>query len=186
MESQSSTQGIPKPGQLITLGVFRRLDNRFEGLPDDSPRGLELHNRRKAALHEVFDSEKSVEVLDWGATDDTQSHEYVELLIGAVATPAFQYVVVPGLKFIGQKLAEKAVDETASELVKAVAAWLRPKQEKKQILDFSMRLPDGTTISVDPPDRDATIRIQFKDGKVESIDYSRSSEDKSQPLAPTA
>ena len=107
--SEQAAWNLPR----IQVGVYRRLDNRFEGLPDDSPRGLELHNTRKEALHEVFDAEESAQVLDWGATDDTHSHEYIELLIGAVATPAFQYVVVPGLKFIGQKLAEKAVDETA-------------------------------------------------------------------------
>jgi len=33
----------------IRLGVFRRLDNRLEGLDDQSPRALELHTRRKRA-----------------------------------------------------------------------------------------------------------------------------------------
>lgn len=185
MENQTNTPSAPNAALTITLGVFRRLDNRFEGLPDDSPRGLELHNRRKEALHEVFDAERSVQVLRWGDTDDTRSHEYVELLIAAAASPAFKYVVVPGLKFLAQKLAEKAVDESASELVKAVFAWLRPPQAKKKILDFSMKLPDGTLVMVDPPDRDATIRIQFKDGKLESINYSQSSEGAPQPLAST-
>ena len=46
-----------------------------------------------------------------------------------------------------------------------------------------MRLPDGTIINVDPPDRDATVRIQFKEGKLESITYSQSPEAASQPLA---
>jgi hypothetical protein len=179
---EQSAPNLPR----IQIGVFRRLDNRFENLPDDSPRGLELHNRRKEALHEVFSVEKSVLVLDWGQTDDTKSHEYVELLIGAVATPAFQYLIVPGLKFIGQKLAEKAVDEATSELVKAVVARFRPKQEEKKILDFSITLPDKTIISVDPPDRNATITIQFANGKVESINYTRSPEPQPQPLAPTA
>ena len=177
MRDQTNSQPLPT----VTLGVFRRLDNRFEGLPDDSPRGLELHDRRKEALHEVFDREKSVKVLDWGDTDDARSHEYVELLIAVAASPTFQYVVVPGLKFLAQKLAEKVVDETTGELVKAVFAWLRPPQEKKKILDFSMTLPDGTVVSVDPPDRDATIRIQFKDGKLESIDYRKSSENALRP-----
>ena len=34
----------------LKLGVYRRLDNRAEGLGDDSPRAIELHNRRKKAL----------------------------------------------------------------------------------------------------------------------------------------
>ena len=31
----------------VTLLVYRRLDNRAEGLADDSPRALDLHNQRK-------------------------------------------------------------------------------------------------------------------------------------------
>jgi len=55
-----------EPRITLTLGVFRRLDNRFEGLSDDSPRALELHNRRRDALHEVFEVSTSVAVVDWG------------------------------------------------------------------------------------------------------------------------
>lgn len=164
----------------IKIGVFRRLDNRFEGLSDESARALELHNRRKEALHEAFDTQTSVRVLDWGKTDDSNPHEFVEIVLGAVAVPAVQYVVVPGLKFLAQKLAEKVIDTATSELAKAVVSWLRPQQESKQILDFVITLPDKTEIRVDPPDRDATLNIKFADGKVASINYAQS------PLAPTA
>jgi hypothetical protein len=179
METHTKEQGKSRMALRVKVGVFRRLDNRFEGLPDDSPRALELHNRRKEALHSTFDTQKSIEVINWGDTDDTHSHEFVEIVLGAVAVPVFQYAVVPGLKFLGQKLAEKAVDEAASELVKAVVSWLRPKQESKEILNLVITLPDKTVISVDPPDRRATIHIQFADGKVESVTYAKSS------LAPT-
>lgn len=155
----------------INVGVYRRRDDPFEGLPNDSPRKVELHNRRKEALHEVFDTEKGVEVLNWDDTDDTTSHEFVEIVLGAAAVQVLQYAVVPGLKFLGQKLAEKAIDEAASELGKAVVSWLRPKQESKEILDIVITLPDKTVIRVDPPDESATIQIQFADGKVESVTY---------------
>jgi hypothetical protein len=51
----------------------------------------------------------------------------------------FRYAVVPGLKFLGQKLAEKAVDEASGELVKAVVSWLRGPQEEKKVLDLRIR-----------------------------------------------
>ncbi len=172
MKTQTSDQATTNPLPRIQLGVFRRLDNRFEGLPDDSARALELHNRRRGALHEVFDSKKSVEVVDWGQTDDTRPHEFVEIVLGAVAVRVVQYAVVPGLKFLGEKLAEMAVDEAASELVKAVVSWLRGPQEAKEVLDLVITLPDKTVIRVDPPDRYATIQVRFADGKVESITYS--------------
>jgi hypothetical protein len=155
----------------FTLGVFRRLDNRLEGLGDDSPRALELHNRRRDALHEVFESPTPVRVVSWGQTDDSTPHEFVELVLYAAATAVFNYAVVPGLKFLGEKLAEATVDHVTSEAVKAAVSWLRPKQAEKEILDVVISLPDGTRIQVDPPDRDASITVSFANGRVERVKY---------------
>jgi hypothetical protein len=164
----------------IKLWVYRRLDNRFEGLSDDSPRALELHNRRKLALHDVLDGEESIDVR-WGCTDDEQSHESVELILIPLASTVFTYVIVPGLKYVGEKLAEKAIDEGTSEIAKWLISKLRPQQESKKILDFGITLPDGTKIIVDPPNRDgmegmppignADVQITFKDGTVSSFTY---------------
>lgn len=158
----------------VRLGVYRRLDNRFEGLDDQSPRALELHHRRQTALHSVFDTEPQIQVTDWGDTDDVRSHEFVELALTAAATSVFHYGIVPGVQWLGKKLAEKAVDTAFAEIAKALVAKLRPKQEAKELLDITITLPDGTRISVDPPDRDATIRISFSDGSLQSIEYSKS------------
>jgi hypothetical protein len=158
----------------ITLGVYRRLDNRFEGLGDDSPRALELHNQRREALHDVLDNEKSIEVLDWGNTDDSRPHEFVELILGLLGSTVVTYAVVPGLKYVGEKLAEKLVDQGTSEVAKWLISKLRPAQVSKKILDFEIRLPDGTQIHVDPPDRNADIRITFAGGTVSSIAYANS------------
>lgn len=148
--------------------MYRRLDELNAGFQRDSPEALERHNRRKKALHEVFDHKKGMKVLDWGATDDTQSHEFVEIIIGVAIAKGFEYVVVPGLKFLAQKLAEKAVDKATSEAVKAIVSWLRPKQKEKKILDIIITLPDGTQIAVDQPDRSATINIRLANGQIES------------------
>ena len=157
---------------LVMLSVYRRLDNRFENLPDDSPRALELHNRRRDALHSAFDGASDIKVVAWGDTDDVKPHEFVELSLAGVAGAAFTHAIVPGLQWLGKKLAEKAVDTALSELAQTIVAKLRPKQEAKQLLDFQISLPDGTRISVDPPDRDATITIDFADGKISSFNYS--------------
>lgn len=161
---------------VVLLGVYRRLDNRFENLADDSPRALELHNRRRDALHSVFDDISEIEVRNWGETDDAKPHEFVELSLAGVAGLVFTYAIVPGVQWLGKKLAEKAVDTALSELAKTIVAKLRPKQEAKQLLDFQITFPDGTQISVDPPDRAATIKITFKDGKVSSLNYSSGTE----------
>ena len=161
-------------GITLTLGVYRRLDNRLEGLSDDSPLAWELHNRRKNALHAVFDGDPVIKVSDWGDTDDSRrTHEFVEIGLGAAATAIFQYALVPGLKWLSRKLVEKAVDTALGEFAKVIVAKLRPKQEAKELLDFSITLPDGTQIAVDPPDRNATITINFADGSVQSMEYSK-------------
>jgi hypothetical protein len=64
----------------IKIFIYRRLDNRKEGLPDDSPRALELHNRRKKALHDAFDGIEGL-TIHWGNTDDTVPHEMVVLSV---------------------------------------------------------------------------------------------------------
>lgn len=124
----------------------------------------------------MLDHAPGVEVQAWGDTDDATPHEFVALSIVGVAGVVFNYAVVPGLQWLGKKLAEKAVDTALSELVKSLVARLRGPQEAKQVLDFQIKLPDGTSISVDPPDRDASITIQFKDGKLSSFNYSTGAE----------
>jgi hypothetical protein len=157
----------------IELGVYRRLDNRAEGLSDDSPRAVELHNRRRAALHDVLDEPDAPPVLSWGDTDDTRPHEYVELAvaIAELTEKALKYVIVPGLRFVANKLAERGVDEETSQVVRWFISKFRPKQEAHEILDFNIKLSDGTLIQVDPPDRSAEIRISFADGAVSSVVY---------------
>jgi hypothetical protein len=157
--------------QTIALGVFRRLDNRFEGQSDESPRALELHIRRKEALHAVFGIGSPLTVLDWGDTDDTRPHEFVELSLASIAGAAFTYAVVPGLKWLGEKLAEKAIDAGASEVIKYIVSKLRPQQEAKQLLDIIIRLPDGTQVAVDPPDRGATILLSLPGGASLTVNY---------------
>ena len=161
----------------ITIEVYRRLDNRAEGLSDDSPRALELHNRRKEALHEVFDADTNIQIRDWGHTDNPRPHELIEIILTAAASATFQYAIVPGVKWLGNKLVEQAVDTTLSELAKYIVAKLRPKQEEEKVLDFTINLPDGTAITVDPPDRDSSITIHFSGGSVQSLNYSNSTEE---------
>ena len=155
----------------IKLGVFRRFDDR-EGHEEGFKYSLELHNNRKNALHEIFDTtENQVRVSDWGQTDDTQPHELVELVLGVVGSAAFQYIVVPGIQFLAKKLAEKLIDEATSELAQWIVSKLHSKQKSKEIFDYFFTLKDGTRITVDPPDTTAQITIRYKNGETESFHY---------------
>jgi hypothetical protein len=73
-------------------------------------------------------------------------------------------------------LAEKLGDTPVSELAKGLVSWLRPKQQRRQVLDFIIELPDKTRISVDPPDRYGTITVTFPDGSTVTRDYRKDHE----------
>jgi hypothetical protein len=132
---------------------------------------LEQHNIRKEALHEILDNTDHIEVVNWGETNDTDSHEFVELILGALGSAVFQYTIVPGLKFIAEELGKQAVDQGTSELVKWIVSKLRPKQEKKEILDYVINLPNGVSFSVDPPDTSASITFYYPDYQTQEYIY---------------
>jgi hypothetical protein len=142
----------------ISIHIYRRLDNRIEGLPDDSPRALELHNRRKEALHEILDQQELVKVESWGDTNDEESHELITIILSAAAS-ALTPIVIAGLQEVGKKLAEKAVDETTSSVVKWVISKFSKKQKEKKLLDFTIILKDGKSIHVDTPENITKITI---------------------------
>jgi hypothetical protein len=162
----------------LWIGVYRRLDNRAEGLSDDSPRAVELHNRRKHALHDALDSSPVWKVEKWGYTDDdTRTHEFVELATLIISDPTFQSVAIPALGYIGGKLLEIPVDMFLIDPIKELINRLRGKQKQEGIQDFHVRLPDGTTIRCDPADEDAILTLQLRDGKHFDIKYSATQEE---------
>lgn len=149
---------------LIRLGVYRE----YEGDSGGHARALELHNRRRDALHEALDSD-SVQVKDWGATDDTQPHEFVEITL-LFLSPVATHLAAEGLKYLGKKMADKAIDESTSEIVKWIITKLRKPQEEKKIRDLNITLPSGAFITVNPPEN-GEVKIMFSGGDVASITY---------------
>ncbi len=155
----------------ITVGIYRTQEVRYEALPKNSKELVKLHKLRMKALHDVFDNQEIVQVKNWGFTDDETSHEYVEIILSAIGTTVIQQLLIAGMKKLGEKLAEKAIDETTSQLVKWVISKLAFKVKEQKISGFNIRLKDGTFIQIDPPQENSKINVQFKDGKVTSIKY---------------
>lgn len=155
----------------ITVGVYRVQDPRYESLPKKSKELVALHDLRKVALHEILDKETSIQVTKWGDTDDTTSHEYIELVMSLIGSLVLQPLVIAGIKILGEKLTEKAIDEGTSSFVKWVVSQFVKKAKDKKISDFSVKLKDGTLIQVSPPSENSQISISFKDGTLESIKY---------------
>jgi hypothetical protein len=170
----------------MTLCVYRRLDNRFEGLDDQSERGWELHDRRKEALHAVLEQENAWQIKDWGDTDDKkETHELVEILVELQSNPVVAVVVLPVLGLIG-KLLMKAAETAVTEAVKKIIADLRQQQKEEKILDFSANIatqsgeiritvyPQGddadVTISVSGKNIDVNVKYNATEAEVQAIE----------------
>jgi hypothetical protein len=171
-------------GDTLQFGVYRRLDNRAEGRSDDSPRALELHDRRKMALHEALEGVDVWSITSWGDTDHSRPHEFVELFLALAASAQFKALAVPALTFVGGLLVKEGVKAATAEAVKTLIARLRPKQQEKKILDFLIRLPDGTHIRCDPEASDVRITVDVKGGKSYTVQYSASEADIARLRAP--
>ena len=148
----------------IQLFVYRRLDNRFENLSDDSPRAYELHLIRKEALHEALGDVEGWSV-NWGTADDTKSHELSESLISVISNPHLHAAVITAISFLGAELAKTTISEFAKQAVSAILSRLVPKQKEGKILNFMMRLPGGTIISVS---RESEMSVSLGDQWPES------------------
>src|SRR5215217_7585024 len=108
--------------QNIVLGVYRRLDNRLEGLSDDSPRAVELHDLRKDALHEVLDDDPLWIVEDWGYTNDSKAHEYVTLRLHLRQYDveiSENVVKKPSLTYLGEALNSCALEPPLTQAIQA-------------------------------------------------------------------
>ena len=136
-------------GQII-LTVFRLREG------DDS-KAKEFHESRNKAMHQVFDSNKSYRVSNWGDTDDINPHECVHLEIDLLKPAISKYAVDPRLQVVGKMLAEKEVDKATIELLMDMISSLMILQKSKEIEAFSIEFADKTKIWVEGQDLNEKI-----------------------------
>jgi hypothetical protein len=153
----------------FTLSVYRRLDNRLDGdWSDSSPLAWELHWRRAVALHEALDGSPSLEVRNWGETEDkVRPHELVELVVavvGPVVATVAATVPAPILEWIAGVLSS-LLSDVAVDAVKGLIARLRRKQDENKIADFRLRVGDRDVVAVFPEDRGGEVKVQTADGR---------------------
>jgi len=155
---------------MMEVGVFRIFGNELENPVDDNKVALQLHNKRKQALHDVFDNQQDVEVADWGKTDDSQPHEFVEIAIGIGATALTNHVLIPAAKYIFEKLADKAIDTVMEKSVSWILSKFKKKQEEKKIGRFEIRLPNGVVVFADKSLDGGKIKFTVN-GQWEEIEF---------------
>jgi hypothetical protein len=142
--------------QQFTLGVYRWLQ------PDPTEDAQERHVARQQALHEALTHDEGFEVASWGATDDTQPHEFVEVV--ALVTPVAAAAAWTVIQWLGKKLVEKAVDEGIAHGFQALVTRLRGAQDSKKVQDFFAVAHDGTRVEVFPSALGGQVTITFADG----------------------
>jgi hypothetical protein len=156
---------MPDADQLI-LGVYRDFENRRRGEPDDGPLARAAHQKRQQALESDL-AESCYMVVSWGDTKDTCPHELVEVVVDFLSSPAVHAAVVPAAAFIGGIFA----DTFKSLLVdgaKALFIKLVERVRQKDVEDFYMKMPDGSTINVRP---DCNVELHLQDGRYISFSY---------------
>lgn len=156
---------------MITVGVYRIFGGELEKPIHDPEVALQFHNMRKEALHDVFDNQDNVSIQNWGETDDTQPHEFVSLAIATIGTTALtNYVLIPAIKFIFERIADKAIDTAMEKSVGWILTKLKKKQQEKKIGDCQINLPNGVVLYLDKPAQGNKIRYTV-DGKWEQIEF---------------
>ena len=159
-------------GERVQLHVYRRLDNRSQVGPDaddQSPVGWELHRRRSAALHDVFDDVPGVTVTNWGVTDDEKrTHELT--VLGVEIDPSAMTALAPVggvvLAWVGRVL-HKYLTDQAAEGLKWLLGKLRRKQDEQKIADFTLFHDGSFVVRVDPSGRGSgEIEARLPDGRL--------------------
>jgi hypothetical protein len=148
------------PGDRIILNVYRDLYNRVIGEPDDGKLAQDAHEKRKRALEDDL-NDPSFAVRDWGDTKDSGPHELVHVIVEVLANPATQAAAASAITFIGGVLSgvfsSLIVDGTKNLVRKLVG-----RMDRKEIQNFWITLPDGSTVGIQS---DRAVNINITGGK---------------------
>jgi len=153
----------------VKIGVYRIFGYDLAMSVPDEDVASEFHAKRKQALHELFGGE-DVEVMDWGQTDDSQPHEYIELIVDVGSFVWTNPIVIPVAKWVFEKIADKAVDGGLDKFLSWLLPGMRKKQEEKKIGDVQIKLPNGFEVFVRKPEHGGKIQLSG-DGKVQEISF---------------
>lgn len=150
----------------LHIWVYRDLENRRVGEPDNGPLAWEAHRERERVLEEILADPGCSGTLSEEAIDREQTHEFVEMFVAIGTSPTVQALLLPAAAYIG-KILTKQVDKMVGDAVAGLFEKLTAQFKKKRIGDFWIECPDGTRIAVGP---DGYVRLTLRDGKLVSFD----------------
>lgn len=159
-------------GSRLTIGVGRHMPDSGVTHKAVEETTLRSHERRKQALHEIFDQQTGVLVADWGRTDDTEPHEYVELVLEIVSRPEVVAAALPVVVYIGG-IVSNAAGSLLADAVKALLPKLRAKQQEKDVQSVHIFVPGGIRLIIVPQGTGARVTVDTGKASVE-VDYDAS------------
>jgi hypothetical protein len=143
----------------LKLGFYRIFGQELVPPAIDTDVSIMLHQNRALALHEVFDDVTEITVLNWGDTDDAAPHEYVSLAVGLIGPVLVKHVVLPAVKSMFEKIADKAIDTVFEKAVSWIVLKMKKKQDEKKIGEYHITLANGTAITVTNPKEGSKLRF---------------------------
>ena len=149
----------------LHLTVSRRIDNWYQGLPDDSPLAFELHHRRRQAIRRVLAEDASWQVSDWGKTDAPEAPYAVELQLSCLRDPESPEAALPSLAYLGDLLDGEQVPRVITNTITLLIDQFRTEQRAENIGDVRFALPGGQKIRCDPDGERMLITVDLCDGR---------------------
>jgi hypothetical protein len=150
--------------QTLHVWVYRNLENRRRGEPDDGSLAWQAHRERERVLREAV--EELELTADWDAaralTDQKRPHELAELVVEFVKEPTVAKAVGAGAAYV-IALVGQQLDQALGNLVGRLFGKLFSAFKEKRTADFWLELPDGSRVQVDA---NGTARLTFKNGKL--------------------
>jgi hypothetical protein len=150
----------------ISLTVYRDLANRQLGEPEKGSLAKAAHEKRRQALEEDL-NEPCFMVADWGKTKDTDPHEVVSVIVELLQNPATPTATESAIAFIGLVLSA-AFSSLITDGTKYLVKKLVGRMDRREIEEFSITLPAGSTVEVKS---DRTVRINLTGGKDWSFNF---------------
>ncbi len=149
----------------LHVTVHRRIDNWYQGLPDDVPLALALHHRRRQAIERALAVAGPWHVSDWGNTAAPEASYAVELRLTLEGDPGAPEAELPALTWLGELLDGDQVPRATSNLIKALIGRFWLEQRAEHLRDVTFALPGGQKIRCDPDGERMLITVELRDGR---------------------
>ncbi|HEY2028899.1 MAG TPA: hypothetical protein VGH20_06790 [Myxococcales bacterium] len=153
----------------VTLTVYRNLDNRLKGEPDNGQLAWTAHRDRLDVLRDIL-SDDAFPVSAWGGANDTATtHEVVDVVIDIVKDPTSHGVALAAATLV-LKILTKPLEDRIERAVQELFGRLLMAFRKQMIGNFAITFPDGVAITCPSV---TTAEVRVGPNQVHAVDIER-------------